>query len=98
MMDDLPATRSPDPSQRQKKDALEAALVREAKAKSHKLINVLLPKSTTRALCHAGDQEDIALVTTLLANSVLPDFELHNRARPLIPKGNAAACFSHPTE
>ena len=65
------------------------ALVRAVKRRNQKLIDMLLPKSnrvtSTRALCHAVEQQDVAIVTALLANGALPDFLESDRPRPVIP-------------
>ncbi|KAK4235629.1 hypothetical protein C8A03DRAFT_17645, partial [Achaetomium macrosporum] len=65
------------------------ALIRGAEARNHKLIEMLLPKSngvtSTTALCQAVEEQDMAIVTTLVAPGVLPDFEEADRPRPSIP-------------
>ena len=65
------------------------ALVRAVKKRNQKLIDMLLPKSnqaiSTRALCHAVEQQDVAIVTALLANGTLPGFLESDRPRLVIP-------------
>ncbi len=65
------------------------ALVKAVKKGNQELVDMLLPKSnrvtSTRALCHAVERQDVAIVTALLANDVLPDFQEPDRPQPLIP-------------
>jgi serum/glucocorticoid-regulated kinase 2 len=65
------------------------ALVLAVRNRNSKLIQMLLPRSTrvnsTRALCHAVEQQDISTVTTLLRNGVLSDFENPYPQRASVP-------------
>ncbi len=72
------------------------ALVRAVKKRNQKLIEMLLPRSSrvslTRALRHAVEQQDIAIISTLLMNGVIPDFEESDRPQPYVPSYDGC-CF-----
>lgn len=76
------------------------SLIKAVKKRNQKLIEMLLPRSnrvnSTRALCHAVEQQDIAITTTLLTNGVLPDFEESDRPRPPILTYGGGGCIHLP--
>jgi serum/glucocorticoid-regulated kinase 2 len=73
------------------------ALVRAVKTRNQRLVEMLLPKSnritSTRALCHAIEQQDTDIVTSLLTHGVLPDFEPSDIPPPVIPTYDGGCTF-----
>jgi serum/glucocorticoid-regulated kinase 2 len=73
------------------------ALVRAVKTGKQRLVEMLLPKSNritaTRALCHAIEQVDMVIATTLLKRGVLPNFEPSDLSPPVIPTYDGGCSF-----